>query len=48
MTFDIFVTPSNIHGAFGGGIGMEMEMVLPPFRNIRCFSFMKWMYLDIF
>jgi hypothetical protein len=22
--------------------------VLPPFRNIRCFSFVKWVYLDIF
>jgi hypothetical protein len=21
---------------------------LPPFRNIRCFSFVKWVYLDIF
>jgi hypothetical protein len=24
------------------------NMILYPFRNIRCFSFMKQMYLDIF
>jgi hypothetical protein len=23
-------------------------IVLPPFRNIRCFSFVKLIYLDIF
>jgi hypothetical protein len=26
----------------------RQKRVLPPFRNIRCFSFMKWVYLDIF
>jgi hypothetical protein len=25
-----------------------ISIVLPPFRNIRCFSFVKLMYLDIF
>jgi hypothetical protein len=24
------------------------SIVLPPFRNIRCFGFVKWVYLDIF
>jgi hypothetical protein len=23
-------------------------ILFPPFRNIRCFSFVKWVYLDIF
>jgi hypothetical protein len=27
---------------------MTVLIVLPPFRNIRCFSFVKWVYLDIF
>jgi hypothetical protein len=24
------------------------KLILPPFGNIRCFSFVKWVYLDIF
>jgi hypothetical protein len=32
-----------------GWVGFFSSMhVLPPFQNIRCFSFMKQMYLDIF
>jgi hypothetical protein len=29
-------------------VGTLQQHVLPPFRNIRCFSFVKLMYLDIF
>jgi hypothetical protein len=29
-------------------LSTESELLLPPFRNIRCFSFVKLMYLDIF
>jgi hypothetical protein len=27
---------------------LKINFVLPPFGNIRCFSFTKWIYLDIF
>jgi hypothetical protein len=27
---------------------MTSYQILPPFQNIRCFSFVKQMYLDIF
>jgi hypothetical protein len=27
---------------------LQRKFVLPPFQNIRCFSFVKLMYLDIF
>jgi hypothetical protein len=28
--------------------GYKFMLLLHPFGNIRCFSFVKWMYLDIF
>jgi hypothetical protein len=36
------VCPRHIHA------GQMNTMLLPPFLNIRCFKFMKEMYLDIF
>jgi hypothetical protein len=30
------------------GANEPLNKLLPPFRNIRCFSFVKKMYLDIF
>jgi hypothetical protein len=29
-------------------VGPKLILVLPPFRNIKCFSFVKLVYLDIF
>jgi hypothetical protein len=29
-------------------LALAPKLVLPPFRNIRCFSFVKKIYLDIF
>jgi hypothetical protein len=28
-------------------VSKTATLLLPPFRNIRCFSFVKWVYLDI-
>jgi hypothetical protein len=31
-----------------GSLSRRRSFVLPPFQNIRCFSFVKQIYLDIF
>jgi hypothetical protein len=46
--------PSHVQESMVYRMGQEVKFVLlrtlllPPFRNIRCFSFVKLMYLDIF
>jgi hypothetical protein len=47
MYMHCLVAWSTLHASLGFAFGPFFQ-ILPPFGNIRCFSFVNEMYLDIF